>query len=120
MRLRRWNGAALSVVIGLTATALLAEPFYFGRITKLQEGLFWIETPGSAQGRGSSFKAPPSVDTIKGRKGDYRIRFEAAQAQPAEIADWANEICGKLSERVATAAMTRSTARWTTIRVECG
>lgn len=117
---------ALGSAIFLLSAAFLAEraiaqPFYYGRITKIQEGLFWIELPGIEANRSGYFLSPPeAIELIKGRQGTYTLRYLSAQITAEKVAAWSNEICSKLNAAVASAAITKQTKRRSTLAISCG
>ena len=110
----------------------MSEPFYFGRASKLTEGWFHIETPGlkrpqeidtetlRTNRKGAYLSPPEAVDSIKGRKGSYKVRYDTRLAQLDTITAWAPDLCTAIGQKLANFSASNTGKRWALLHVTCG
>lgn len=117
LRLRRvLKVAALAFLV---TTPTFAEPYYYGRVTSLDGTNWWMETPGGPNGRGSLIDTPDFVEHLKGRKGQYQIRYLGKKAEPSEVQAWAPALCAPMNRTLAAIQFRKKSNRLMIAEVQC-
>jgi hypothetical protein len=117
MRLR---DVTLAICLAGLSSPVVAQPSYWGRVTNLDSGTFYMETTvNRAESSGVYLQPPPSVFDINGVRGSYRVMISGGEAALPAVQAWLPELCGALG-RVVAQTTYRSRARSIVAEVTCG
>ena len=109
----------------------MSEPFCFERTSKLPDGWFAIEWPGLTRRqeidtepritnrKGALLSPPAAVDSIKGRKGAYKVRYDTRLAQLDAITALAPDLCTAIGQKLANISASNTGKRWALLHVTC-
>lgn len=111
---------ALAIILAGMSGPLVALPSYWGRVTDMGNGGFYMETTQSRSAPSGLFLQPPEVVfDINGVRGNYRVMISGGEPSLPAVQTWLPSLCEPLGLGVSGVAYS-ARGRRIVAEVTCG